>query len=149
MDAFGAKEKNTENIIAIYGKSNSGKTSTIKEISRLLCQKYHYNPETVAAKGDDIYQVLKKDSFIIGIISQGDVGSWVEEYLAELIKRKCVLIICATRTRGKTCDAVKKYNGKRKIAWEKIEYSSKTPLSSIKKNTVGKILKIIGDLNLI
>ncbi len=138
-----------KSIIAIYGKANSGKTSTIKEISRLLCQKYHYSSDKVEDKGDDIYQVLTKDSIKIGIISQGDVGSWVEEYLSELAKRECILIICATRTRGKTCYAVDKYIGKWKIIWERIEYLSEDQSNSIKNNSVARVISIIRNLQLI
>lgn len=138
-----------KSIIAIYGKANSGKTSTIKKISRLLCQEYHYSSEKVEDKGDDIYQVLTKDTFKIGIISQGDVGSWVEEYLAELTKRECNLIICATRTRGKTCEAVDKYNRKWKIIWERIDYLTEIQSNSIKTNSVTRVISIIENLQLI
>jgi Cdc6-like AAA superfamily ATPase len=135
--------KNMRTIIAIYGKSNSGKTSTIKEISRVLCERNNISPQLVAEKGEDIYQVLEIQKVKIGIISQGDVGNWVKEYLKELFDRGCTIIICATRTRGSTCDAVKEYGNECSIKWHKIEYYDSLTINAIKNKTVEIILDII------
>ncbi len=45
----------------------------------------------------------------VGIITEGDVGFYLEIRIEALIKVECTIIICACRTRGSTWDVVQKY----------------------------------------
>ena len=132
-------------LYAIYGKSNSGKTSTIKHIDDVLATKYKLKIEVIGSLRKDIFHILYNNSYKIGIISQGDVGDWLEDYLEILNNRKCNIIVCATHTRGKTCIAVEKYATKYNIIWEEIEYYENKTKNFIKLKTVDRIIKSISD----
>ncbi len=120
--------KNT--IFVLQGKSNTGKTQTIKEIYNLLHSQY-FNTETtdyitpVAPDFDifgvDIRTILKINNINIGFESQGDPNSRLEDSLKFFIEKECKIIICGARTRGMTNDWIKQYSNSFEIQWiEKI-----------------------------
>lgn len=112
-------------VIALYGRSNVGKTATIKKFTRLL--KEHY--------GDAIHIQKLKDHdpdwdvqllvtihgrLIVGIESQGDTGDRVWPSMGVFAEAACDIIFCATRTRGETCYAVESLMEKGyKLEWLK------------------------------
>jgi energy-coupling factor transporter ATP-binding protein EcfA2 len=87
-------------IIALQGKANSGKTTTIHLLDGLL-QKSSYKPlpdarKTFGADFQDVYHSPSGD--LIGVTSCGDTYDAVKDRLQDLVKWKCILCICACRT---------------------------------------------------
>lgn len=99
-------------VIALKGISNRGKTWTVKKAYELLISKYKdatidKYPEPILRK--DIRVVLTIKGVKIGIESQGDPnGRLVKEpnSLSVFVDVGCRVIICATRTKWATFDAV-------------------------------------------
>ena len=91
-------------VIANWGASKQGKTSTIKLLIEIIKQR------NSGAKLDrpitgvyDIRVIITLTSGIkIGIETAGDPGSPLEESRDEFVKNNCDVIICCTRTKGKT-----------------------------------------------
>lgn len=104
-------------IIAIYGRANEGKSETIKKVCELIMQNF---PNAVSTPGTinytgDILVTIQLGNVKIGIESQGDPNSRMlsEDTIRKLadvtidpILGGCDIIICATRTEGKTVNKV-------------------------------------------
>jgi len=94
--------------IALKGRTDSGKTYTISKVYELLKAKYPPIEEEDFKIAVDIRVILIIKGFKIGIESQGDPDSRLENSLNLFIKKECDVIVCATRTRGQTVEAVEK-----------------------------------------
>jgi Cdc6-like AAA superfamily ATPase len=93
-------------VIALYGKANIGKSNTVKEVYKLLRTKYPSCYVENEVSGLDISVVLTINRVKIGIDSQGDPNTELEKRLLEFVEIGCEIIICTTRTRGETVNAV-------------------------------------------
>ena len=93
-------------VIALRGRGNLGKSSSIKEAYNLLKQGFLINSITHEILGADIRAVLTIGNIKIGIESQGDPSSRLPASLKLFRELGCKIIICATRTKGATVDAV-------------------------------------------
>jgi RNase H-fold protein (predicted Holliday junction resolvase) len=94
--------------IALKGRADSGKTFTISKVYELLKAKYPPIEEEDFKIASDIRVILIIKGFKIGIESQGDPDSRLKNSLNLFIKKECDVIVCATRTRGQTVEAVEK-----------------------------------------
>jgi hypothetical protein len=100
-------------IIAVWHESNKGKSETLREFALLLLSRYpRYKaiepvPALVPSKYD-FRLIVKIKGKVIGIESQGDPGTGLKERLEDLAykKFKCDIILCTTRTKGYTIEAV-------------------------------------------
>ncbi len=106
-------------ILACHGVANQGKSSTIKELSRLIISKY---PNAIVDPVSlnyqyDIKVIITIGKVKIGIESQGDPNSRLSESLQEFVKQKCSIIVCTTRTSGSTVDIVSSYHKSFDIVW--------------------------------
>jgi hypothetical protein len=97
-------------IIAIHGRSNEGKSETIKKVCSLILQTF---PTAIPSLDNidyngDILLTVTINEIKIGIESQGDPNSRMiyDETLRKLANEKCDIIICATRTGGMTVKKV-------------------------------------------
>ena len=90
-------------MICFWGLSEIGKTPAIKTIWQKL--KNGSNPP-LDTSSDDICDIVYLDGHKIGIESQGDPDSKQKEWIDELIKEECEIIICASRTKGSTVEIV-------------------------------------------
>ena len=103
-------------IIALQGKSNTGKTTTLKMLIRLFLEnnKYNLNPKYVKryvlnkcnSDTGDVKCVFEYNGKRIGITTRGDT----EKALARDFKNhfyKCDIIVCAVHTHGKTVEFIK------------------------------------------
>ncbi len=90
-------------MICFWGLSEIGKTPAIKTIWQNL--KNGSNPP-LDTSSDDICDIVYLDGHKIGIESQGDPDSKQKEWIDELIKEECEIIICASRTKGSTVEIV-------------------------------------------
>jgi len=98
------KEATLKNAISLRGTSKTGKSQTIRTFVELLTAKY---PDTISEHEHrtktDIRVVLTVNRLQIGVESRGDR---LIESLDLFVKSGCDVIICATRSRGRTNDAV-------------------------------------------
>jgi predicted kinase len=104
-------------LLALWGTSNSGKSTTIKRVYGLLRSK-HKDAEIIHSKfGRDFVVILLIKGKKIGIESQGDPNGRLGSSLERFVREKCNVIICATRTRGQTVDAVNDLAKRYKVIW--------------------------------
>jgi len=81
-------------IIAVWGTASQGKTSTIKEVAKLLEQKFKNvitDPTPINYEGE-IYVVIIIGTIKIGITSQGDPNTGLPDRLEELASKGCDII---------------------------------------------------------
>lgn len=97
-------------ILAIWHSAGKGKTESVKELANLIL---HHSPSYKALIplnipiNGDFRVVIKVGVKIICIESQGDPNTEFRKRLFELDSLyNPDLIICTTRTKGETCDAV-------------------------------------------
>ena len=99
----------TNLIIANTGSGNKGKSSSIKEVYKLLANQY---PESVNVihplESGDVKAIIKVNDVFVGIESQGDPNSRVFTSLGDFRKAGCQIIVVACRSYGNTKEAVEK-----------------------------------------
>ena len=93
-------------IIAVRGVANQGKSTTIKISYSLLKELYPTANIKEMCVGVDITVVITVGRVKIGIESQGDPNSRLFQSLEDFVKIGCKVILCATRSRGATVEAV-------------------------------------------
>lgn len=95
-------------VFANWGTAGQGKSSTVKKIAEIILK--HYPSATtnpvIIDYTFDIKVVIIIGKVKIGIESQGDPNSRLVESLKYFVNINCDIIICSTRTRGSTVDAV-------------------------------------------
>lgn len=91
-------------LIALWGASRTGKTATLKQVHKLLEEKSTNYSTEVRRHGDDLRDIFTINRLKVGIETAGDPGSQLKQSLRLFEQNDCDLIICATRTRGKTTD---------------------------------------------
>lgn len=143
-----ALSKSEKSIIGLWGTSNVGKSQTIKAVYSKLIKKYpnyKYHPSYTAILNQvDISVVIEINGKIIGIESQGDPKSRLFVSLPIFVKLKCDIILCATRTRGKTVKAVEKYQNDYGIIWEhKVTSTRNSEIETDNEEMARKILRLI------
>lgn len=94
-------------IIANYGSANKGKSSTIKEVFKLLSLRY---PENVTIyyplESGDVKAIVEVQGVLIGIESQGDPNSRLRQSLNDFKEANCQIIVASCRTFGDTANAI-------------------------------------------
>lgn len=137
-------------IIAIWGTASQGKTTTIKEVSKLIEQKFKNvitDPSPINYEGE-IYVVITIGNIKIGITSQGDPNTGLPSRLEELAKKGCDIIICATRTGGNTVASVNimKPNHNYDIIWATPYVSYEKDKGTLNKLAAEHIAKLIDEI---
>ncbi len=137
-------------IIAIRGVGNTGKTETIKNVYGLLVSKYPKATIEHKKQGVDIRAIITINNVKIGIESQGDPpNSRLFKSIPFFVEEKCNIILCATRSSGKTVQLIEKQEDYEIIWHEKsfIEGTMKQQESNIKMaNTImEKIVNLINN----
>lgn len=126
-------------IIALYGVSNSGKTTTIKKVYELI--RYFCIEEMVQEINKEIFCILTTiNGTKIGIVSQGDPSTGMDKKIEKFIEKNCSIIICATRTKGETVEVVQSYN-KLEYEVEWVEAVSLTGYEKTKKDLYNHLYK--------
>ena len=118
------KKNNMKQIFGLYGRSNVGKSETIKSVYAKLTEKFtnfifHENFEPIIPDDRDICVIIIVNGKIIGIESQGDPNSRLFSSLPIFVEFNCDIILCATRTRGATVKEVEKMELTHEINWIK------------------------------
>lgn len=102
-------------IYALQGKRDCGKTSTLKEVFVQLQKKYPSAKVNflIPGRGGDIKVTMEisinNKKLLVGIETQGDPNSRLNQSLHDFIQMGCDIIFCAARTSGMTVNAVKHY----------------------------------------
>lgn len=86
-------------IIALRGKGNSGKTTTINLLPKILeTNGYTRITGIYQNHGADFLDIYQKNNSKVGITSSGDTYALVKDRLDDLVIEKCDICICACRT---------------------------------------------------
>lgn len=106
------KFEKRKTIIALWHKSNKGKTETLRALGNLLLDKYpghramHPDPANVPVESD-FRLVVQISGIVVAIESKGDPNTNLEGRLRELTTiYKADIIFCSTRTKRDTVYAV-------------------------------------------
>jgi len=137
-------------IIANWGHANQGKSETTKILARLILEKY---PNAICDPANidfstDIKVIIKINDLKIGIESQGDPGSRLEQSIKEFIKVPCDLVICTTRTRGYTVDIVSSLfqSDDYDIIWVTNYRSNEKPHDLLNQISANQIFELISQI---
>ncbi|MGJ0580849.1 hypothetical protein ACR71G_23150 [Xenorhabdus bovienii] len=104
---------NTKNMLALKGAGGTGKTETLKLLIKRFeaSENFEYKPQS--GEVDPVVVFVMKN-IKVGISTGGDEGKVVNNRVFKLIKCGCNIIVSATRTKGKTVEAInelaKKYD---------------------------------------
>ncbi len=99
-------------IIALKGRGNSGKTTTINMLPNiLLANGYSRVAGMFQQHGGDFLDVFENGKQRVGITSSGDTYDLVHDRLTDLINAKCDVCVCACRTSGGTHTAIYNFTG--------------------------------------
>ena len=86
-------------IIALRGKGNSGKSTTIRLLYDILLQDgFQLIQSNFQIEGGDFIAVYSKMSNLIGITSSGDTYDLVYDHLQNLLNSNCNICVSACRT---------------------------------------------------
>ncbi len=96
------------NIYALQGRGNVGKSSTLKIVYDEIAHKYpSATIQNLTPKTADIKMIISNvNGHVIGIESQGDPNSRLERSLQDFEQAGCNIIFCATRSFGMTVNWV-------------------------------------------
>lgn len=113
-------------MIALWGISNTGKTTTIRRVYDTLRMEGRVIDPGRPTRKEVRAAILEIDGVKVGFASPGDIAEILEENLEPLITAGCVVIVCATHTRGGTVETVRQFatqaNPAYKLVWIKKEY---------------------------
>ncbi|MBA4190805.1 MAG: hypothetical protein C0467_22695 [Planctomycetaceae bacterium] len=108
-------------MIALWGISNLGKTTTIRRVYDTLRREGRVIDPGRPSRKEVKAAVLEIDGVKVGFASPGDIAEILEENLEPLIAAGCVVIVCATHTKGGTVDMVRQLasqaNPAYKLVW--------------------------------
>lgn len=139
-------------IIAICGRANEGKSDTIKRVCKTLLRDFpNASPAIHEINYDwDILLTIQLGSIKIGIESQGDPNSRMlnQNTIEDLAKQNCDIIICATRTEGKTVNKVDEIADKYDyhIIWLSSFFSPSLNSNVLNQKAANNIINLIKSL---
>ena len=85
-------------IIALRGKGNSGKSTTMRNLRLFLIDNKY---ELISSKPDnrgDFVAIFLKNGILVGVTSYGDTYDVLQLRLRELIESSCTICVCVCRT---------------------------------------------------
>lgn len=99
-------------IIALKGRGNSGKTTTINMLPNILLANGYSRVAGMFQKhGGDFLDIFENGKKRVGITSSGDTYDLVHNRLTDLVNAKCDVCVCACRTSGGTHTAIYNFTG--------------------------------------
>ncbi len=90
-------------VIANSGKENQGKSSSIKEVFNQLSVAYSSN---ILINDGDIKATIDINGVLIGIESQGDPYSRMQQSMDDFVSMGCQIIVVACRTKWGTYNKI-------------------------------------------
>lgn len=101
-------------LIALAGRPNVGKSTTINKVYELLLANYP-NAKVLEKKGRvEVLAAVTINKKRIGIASKGDRRIDIEIARDFFARYKCEIILCATRTSGGSLDSILELGAKHK-----------------------------------
>lgn len=85
-------------IIALRGKANTGKTTTIRLLPALLLANDFSLMSGIIPEKGDFAAIFEKEKIRVGVTSAGDSHDLVEKPLKHFIDTNCDICVCACRT---------------------------------------------------
>lgn len=121
---------NIKLIIADRGPHDNGKSTCIKKVIELLEKKYAIDFQI---EDGDQKVYLTINNVLIGIESQGDPGSRMQDSLYEFIEEGCGVILIACRNQGDTKNSIQYAHDKKgyEIIWTQNSSSTDSSLHTI------------------
>lgn len=105
-------------VIALRGTANSGKSTTLRKVRELLEKAHPKAPIHIIHRlVVDFAIIIEINGVLIGIESQGDPGTRLENSIKTFKKRGCAIIVCCTRTRGGTVTVIESLQPEFAIMW--------------------------------
>ncbi len=99
-------------IIALKGRGNSGKTTTLNLLTNILMANgYSLVAGMYQNQGSYFLDIFENVKQRVGITSSGDTYDLVHDRLTDLINAKCDVCVCACRTSGGTHTAIYNFTG--------------------------------------
>lgn len=97
-------------LLAIYGTSDIGKTTSIKNFYLKFISKYSSqvinNNSLCDDDSNEMYRIIELQNGVkIGVCSFGDDGTSYD-ILDDFAKQDCKVIVCASRTKGASVDSI-------------------------------------------
>lgn len=136
-------------VIAIWGEASQGKSSSIREIASSIPARFPGSSVNYLIQGNvDIKAIAQVNGIKVGIESQGDPSSRLRQSLAEFLADGCEIIICATRTRGDTVNAVNELftNHRYDIVWTSNLFSREKDIDYLNTTFANHILSVLADI---
>ena len=100
-------------VIALQGRSNTGKTETLNWLIDKLVEHGMAVTEQDSAASDRL-AIGSYRKVNVGVVTQGDPGGKMKEWLDRCMAAECAVIVCACRSKGSTpydLDETAKPNG--------------------------------------
>ena len=94
-------------VIANSGKEKQGKSTSIREVFNQLSVLY---PSTVIIDDGDIKATIMIGDVLVGIESQGDPYSRMQQSMDDFVAMGCNVIVAACRTKWGTYDKITELN---------------------------------------
>lgn len=107
------------NVIALWGRSKVGKTSTLNIVINILINELGARKcaEYIAYNKVDTRVVLEINGKIIVVFTGGDDRRIMEENFSFVETQQYDLLICACRSKGASCHSIKQRFSKEQILW--------------------------------
>ena len=107
------------NVIALWGRSKVGKTSTLNIVINILINELgaRKRAEYIAYNEVDTRVVLEINGKIIVVFTGGDDRRIMEENFSFVETQEYDLLICACRSKGSSCHSIKQRFSKEQILW--------------------------------
>lgn len=107
------------NVIALWGRSKVGKTSTLNIVINILINELgaRKRAEYIAYNKVDTRVVLKINGKIIVVFTGGDDRRIMEENFSFVETQQYDLLICACRSKGASCHSIEQRFSKEQILW--------------------------------
>ena len=120
--------------VIVFGKSNSGKTTTIRAFAEELLSQNHCK----RVCGDinqksDFLVCINADGTLIGIASGGDTAEIINHNLTIFLQKGCDIIITAAKSSGKTHDEIINLCSKFERIWLRQRDISIAPINESKE----------------
>ena len=107
------------NVIALWGRSKVGKTSTLNIVINILINELgaRKRAEYIAYNKVDTRVVLEINGKIIVVFTGGDDRRIMEENFSFVETQQYDLLICASRSKGASCHSIEQRFSKEQILW--------------------------------
>lgn len=112
--------KNDLKIIALFGRSSSGKTETLNLlIDQMRENGYRFVCGDSSKNSNDRYCVLEHNGKKIGITTQGDDDSYLKNPFEFMMNKSCDWYICAARNKGSSVNFIKRLTENGTLFWHR------------------------------